>query len=41
MSLIIEIEIRHDIRKQCHGNFIELKKFKDMLEMDIFRNYSQ
>ena len=32
------IKIRHDIIKQCHGNYKEMKKFKFKLEIKIFRN---
>ena len=32
------IKIRHDIIKQCLGNYKEMKKFKYMLEIEIFRN---
>ena len=35
------IKIRHDILKQCHGNYMEMKKFNYMLEIDIFRYSSQ
>ena len=35
------IKIRHDIIIQCHGNYMELKKFNYMLETDILRNSSQ
>ena len=35
------IKIRHDIIKQCHGNYRELKKFNYKLEIDIFRNSAQ
>ena len=34
------IKIRHDIIKQCHGNYKEMKKFNYELEIDIFRNSS-
>ena len=32
------IQIRHDIIKQCHGNYKEMKKFNYKLEIEIFRN---
>ena len=32
------IKIRHDIIKQCHGNYKEMKKFNYKLEPEIFRN---
>ena len=32
------IKIRHDIIRQCHGNYKEMKKFNYKLEFDIFRN---
>ena len=32
------IKIRQDIIKQCHGNYKEIKKFNDKLEIEIFRN---
>ena len=32
------IKIRHDIIKQCHGNYKEMKKFNYKLEIEIFRN---
>ena len=35
------IKIRHDILVQCHGNYMEMKKFNYMLEIDIIRNSSQ
>ena len=35
------IKIRHDIIKQCYGNYKEIKKFNYKLEIDIFRNSSQ
>ena len=35
------IKIRHDIIKQCHGNYKEMKKFNYKLEIEIFRNSSQ
>ena len=30
------IKIRHDIIKQCHGNYKEMKKFNYKLEVEIF-----
>ena len=33
-------KIRHDILIQCHGNYMEMKKFNYMLEIDILRNSS-
>ena len=32
------IKIRHDIIKQCHGNYKEMKKFIYKLEIETFRN---
>ena len=32
------IKIRHDIIKQCHGNYKEIKKFNYKLEIELFRN---
>ena len=32
------IKIRHDIIKQCHGNYKEMKKFNYELEIEVFRN---
>ena len=32
------IKIRHDINKQCHGNYMEMKEFNYKLEIEIFRN---
>ena len=32
------IRIRHDIIKQCHGNYKEMKKYHYKLEIEIFRN---
>ena len=29
------IEIRHDIPIQCHGEYMEMKKFNFILEIDI------
>ena len=34
-------KIRHEIIKQCHGNFKEMKKFNYKLEIEIFRNSTQ
>ena len=34
-------EIKHAVRMQCHGNYIWVKKINYMLEIDIFRTYSQ
>ena len=35
------IKTRHDIIKQCHGNYKEMKKFNYKLETGIFRNSTQ
>ena len=35
------IKLRHDIIKQCHGNYKEMKKFDYKLEIEIFRNTTQ
>ena len=35
------IKIRQDILIQCHWNYMEMEKFKYMLEIDILRNSSQ
>ena len=35
------IKIRHDIIKQCHGNYKGMKKFNCKLEIEIFRNSTQ
>ena len=35
------IKIGHDIIKQCHGNYKEMKIFNYKLEIGIFRNYTQ
>ena len=35
------IKIRHDILIQCHGNYMEMRKFNYMLELEILRNSSQ
>ena len=32
------IKIRHDVIKQCHGNYKEMKKFNYKLEIEVFRN---
>ena len=32
------IKIRHNIIKQCHGNYKEMKKFNFKPEIEIFRN---
>ena len=32
---------KHNVHIQYHGNHIEVKKFKDMLEIDMLRNSSQ
>ena len=32
------IKIRQDIIKQCHGNYKEMKKFNNKLDIEIFRN---
>ena len=32
------IKIRHDIIKQCHGNYKEMKEFNYKLKIEIFRN---
>ena len=32
------IKIRHDVIKQCHGNYKEMKKFNNKLEIEIFKN---
>ena len=34
-------KIRHNIIKQCHGNYQELKKFNYKLEKEIFRDSKQ
>ena len=31
------IKIRQNILKQCHGNYMEMKKFNYMLEIDILK----
>ena len=31
------IKIRHDIIKQCHGNYKEMKEFNYKLEIEFFR----
>ena len=35
------MKIRHDILKQCRGNYMEMKKFNHKPEIDILRNSSQ
>ena len=35
------IKIRHNILIQYHGNYMEMRKFNYMLEIDILRNSSQ
>ena len=35
------IKLRHDIIKQCHGNYKEMKKFNYKLEIEVFRNSTQ
>ena len=35
------IKIRHDIIKQCHGNYKEMKKINNKLEIEIFRKFIQ
>ena len=35
------IKIIHDIIKQCHGNYKEMKNFNYKLEIEIFRNSTQ
>ena len=35
------IKIRHDIIKQCHGNYKEMRKFNYKLQIEIFRNSTQ
>ena len=35
------IKIRHNIVLQCHGNYMEMKKFNYIREIDIFINSSQ
>ena len=35
------IKIRHDIIKQCHGNFKEMKKINNKLEIENFRKSTQ
>ena len=39
--MFIFIKIRHDILIQGHGNYIMMKKFNYMLEIDILINSSQ
>ena len=38
ISMYKFIKIRHDIIKQCHGNYKEMKKFNYKLEIEIFKN---
>ena len=40
MNMYKFIKIRHDIIKQCHGNYMEMKKFNYKLEIEIFRNFT-
>ena len=35
------IKIRHDIIKQCHGNYKEMKTFNNKLKIEILRNSTQ
>ena len=35
------IKLRHNIIKQCHGNYREMKKFNYELEIEMFRNSTQ
>ena len=28
--------MRHDILIQCHGNYVEMKRFNNLLEIDMF-----
>ena len=35
------IKIRHDIIKQCHGNYKEMKTFNYKLKIEILRNSTQ
>ena len=37
--LIFQPQIRHDVIKQCHGNYKEMKKLNYKLEIEIFRNF--
>ena len=39
--MYIFIKIRHDTLKQGHGNYMTMKKFNYMVEIDILRNSSQ
>ena len=41
MNMYKFIKIRHDIIKQCHGNYKEMKKFNYKLEIETFRNSTQ
>ena len=38
MNMYKFIKIGHDIIKQCHGNYKELKKFNYKLEIEILRD---
>ena len=38
MNMYKFIKIRHNIIKQYHGNYKEMKKFNYKLEIEIFRN---
>ena len=38
MNMYKFIKIRHDIIKQCHGNYKEMKEFNYKLRIEIFRN---
>ena len=35
------VKIRHDVLIQRHGNYMEMRKFNYMLEIEILRNSSQ
>ena len=35
------IKLRHDIIKQCHGKYKEIKKLNYKLEIEILRNSTQ
>ena len=39
--LRFQLNMYESIKIQCHGNSMEMKRFKYMLEIDILRNYSQ
>ena len=41
INMYLIIEIRLNILKQCLGNYIEVKIFNNMFEIDIFGNSSQ